>query len=151
MYAQSARRSDERSLGARALVGCDVRVAAACAVHVRHMSLCTALRVRRLLCALLVCSWPQVTFYEFKQLRVLNLDGFGGITTLPTTIGLLVELHTLHLRECEALERLPASIGKLRKLAVRDHRSNSRPAEHALQLALLTSHARTSAVCRRST
>ena len=60
---------------------------------------------------------PDITFNEFKNLKVLNLDGFAGLHTLPTTIGLLSDLHTLHLRECEALEHLPPELGKLRKLS----------------------------------
>jgi Leucine-rich repeat (LRR) protein len=60
---------------------------------------------------------PDTAFREFRLLKVLNLDGFGGITTLPKTLGGLSDLHTLHLRECEALERLPVEIGKLRKLS----------------------------------
>ena len=64
-----------------------------------------------------VTKVPEVTFDEFRQLKVLNLDGFGGLVALPLTLGGLVDLHTLHLRECEALETLPASIRKLRKLS----------------------------------
>ena len=60
---------------------------------------------------------PDVTFTEFRNLRVLNLDGFAGMKTLPKTLGGLADLHTLHLRECEGLEVLPDSIGKLRKLS----------------------------------
>ena len=60
---------------------------------------------------------PDITFNEFKNLKVLNLDGFAGLHTLPSTIGLLSDLHTLHLRECEALEHLPPELGKLRKLS----------------------------------
>ncbi len=34
-----------------------------------------------------VLELPEIIFKEFNQLKVLNLDGFGGITTLPDTIG----------------------------------------------------------------
>ena len=59
---------------------------------------------------------PETMFREFNKLRVLNLDGFAGVTSLPETLGGLSVMHTLHLRECEALEHLPKSIGHLKAL-----------------------------------
>ena len=59
---------------------------------------------------------PETMFREFNKLRVLNLDGFAGVTSLPETLGGLSVMHTLHLRECEALEHLPRSIGNLKAL-----------------------------------
>jgi Leucine-rich repeat (LRR) protein len=59
---------------------------------------------------------PETMFREFNKLRVLNLDGFAGVTSLPETLGCLSVMHTLHLRECEALEHLPRSIGNLKAL-----------------------------------
>ena len=82
---------------------------------------------------------PDTTFREFKQLKVLNLDGFGGIKRLPTTIGLLQDLHTLHMRECETLEYLPQSIGKLRKLSTLNMTSCKELIELPKELGQLTS------------
>ena len=59
---------------------------------------------------------PEIIFKEFNKLRVLNLDGFGGITTLPQSIGGLRELNTLHLRECSEMTVVPPEIGKLNVL-----------------------------------
>jgi Leucine-rich repeat (LRR) protein len=59
---------------------------------------------------------PEILFKEFHQLRVLNLDGFAGITTLPKTIGVLKHLNTLHLRECAEMLQVPPQVGKLLQL-----------------------------------
>jgi len=64
-----------------------------------------------------VLQLPDIMFREFNQLKVLNLDGFGGITTLPKTLGGLSALHTLHMRECSELLELPPAIGKLQLLS----------------------------------
>ena len=64
-----------------------------------------------------VLEVPETLFVMMKQLRTLNIDGFGGIEHLPKSIGALASLHTLHLRECESLLELPeATFGKLLNL-----------------------------------
>ena len=60
---------------------------------------------------------PRILFNMFKELRTLNLDGFGGLTRLPETIGRLPFLHTLHLRECEKLVELPVQVEQLKSLS----------------------------------
>ena len=60
---------------------------------------------------------PEIVFKQFRQLKVLNLDGFGGITTLPLSMGALKDLHTLHLRECSELKEVPPAIGRLSNLS----------------------------------
>ena len=60
---------------------------------------------------------PEIVFLEFNQLKVLNLDGFGGIQSLPKSMGGLHALHTLHMRECSELIEVPAAIGKLNNLS----------------------------------
>jgi hypothetical protein len=64
-----------------------------------------------------VLQIPEILFKQFRLLKVLNLDGFGGITTLPKTLGGLRDLHTLHLRECSELTVVDPSIGKLSNLS----------------------------------
>jgi len=64
-----------------------------------------------------VLEFPQIVFKEFNQLKILNLDGFGGITTLPNSIGGLKGLNTLHLRECAELQVVPPEFGRLLHLA----------------------------------
>jgi len=63
-----------------------------------------------------VLQLPEIMFREFFQLKVLNLDGFGGLTTLPNAMGGLSQLHTLHMRECSELTEVPPAIGKLQAL-----------------------------------
>ena len=43
---------------------------------------------------------------------MLNLDGFGGIQTLPKALGGLTGLHTLHMRECSELTELQTFLYK---------------------------------------
>ena len=64
-----------------------------------------------------VLAIPNIVFKEFNKLKVLNLDAFGGIEALPPSIGELSGLHTLHLRECEALLSMPVTLGNLRNLS----------------------------------
>ena len=45
-----------------------------------------------------------IEVFKGMQLKVLNLDGFGGIKQLPDAIGTLHDPHPLHMRECETLE-----------------------------------------------
>ena len=64
-----------------------------------------------------VAEVPEIVFKIFKQLRTLNMDGFGGLTALPDTISYLHQLQTLHMRECESLLTIPATFGRLQNLA----------------------------------
>lgn len=54
--------------------------------------------------------------------------GFCRLTQLPDSLGTLTNLASLDLQWCEALERLPASIGQLQKLWRLQVQSHLKPA-----------------------
>jgi hypothetical protein len=55
-------------------------------------------------------------FIPFKQLRVLEMEGFVDLQHLPCEIGTLEMLEYLTLIECHALELVPETLGKLTSL-----------------------------------